>query len=517
MLRCVAVVTFVLPSFLCLFGFFYSSLPSYSGVYYLHALDNRVTITRDTKAVPVITAATKGDALFGQGFVHAQDRLWSMDITRRTALGRLAEIFGEEALELDTFVRNVGIGRLAAKAVEEMKPATLLEVQRYADGVNAYVRKQHTLPCEYFLTWSYFEDWKPVDSVAITQLMGLSWGFEFLRAKLSHLVGKEVADLLLPYDLQEKTPYIINDEDLPKHIRTSEAQTGNVPTEEEKYTGSTAHFRSQSNSEDDGNGLGKGSNSWVISGKYTKSGKPIIANDTHWPIRIPSLWYLITLKVGTLAVSGGSAPGIPGVLTGRNDILAWTATIAHGDTLDLYIERRNPHNPSEYLHYSGFRPITLFEERIFVKGRSQPVIVTFERTHHGPILKDYTRAPSALGTFLPFDPSLTLSFRWTLAEVQDTSMETVLSLFDAQNVAQLRNALSKLTCCSMGILFASVTNEIGFQMTGRIPNTSHRKQFSNAPLEGWKEENEWRGIVDFQDLPFVLDPAQGFIVAANNM
>ena len=456
MLRCVAVVTFVLPSLLCLFGFFYSSLPSYSGVYYLRALDSRVTVTRDERAVPVVTAATKGDALFGEGFVHAQDRLWSMDISRRMALGRLSEIFGEDALELDTFARNVGISRMAARAVEEMKPATLLELQRYADGINAYVRKQHTLPCEYFLTWSYFEDWKPVDSVAITQLMGLNWGFEYLRAKLSSLVGKEVADILLPYDLQEKTPYIINEEDLPRHIRTSEPHSGHIPSEDHRFARSSSQSGPIPTHDDTGNGLGKGSNSWVISGKHTKSGKPIIANDTHWPIRIPSLWYLITLKAGTSTVSGGSVPGVPGVITGRNDIMAWTVTVAHGDTLDLYIEQRNPNNPHEYRHSSGgFRPITLLEERIFVKGKGQPIIVTFEKTHHGPILKDYIRAPSNLGMFLPLN--VTLSFRWTLAEGQDTSMETLLSLFEVRNVAQFRSALSKLTCCSMGILFASVS------------------------------------------------------------
>ena len=454
-MRYVAVATIVLPCVLCLFGFFYSSLPSYSATYYLQAIDNQITITRDGAAIPTITAATKGDVFFAQGFVHAQDRLWTMDVARRMALGRLSELFGMDAIELDTFARNMQINRLAAQTIAHMKPSTLIELQKYADGINSYVRKQHVLPCEYFLTWSYFEDWKPIDSVAMMQLMGLTWGFEFLRVRLSHLVGKEVADILLPYDLKDKTPYIIEDADLPRHIRAAE-QSKPSHSHEQKHTES---FRTSQPpyTEEDGHGLGKGSNSWVISGKHTKSGKPVIANDTHWPTRATSLWYLITLKQGTATVTGGSVPGVPGILTGRNDILAWTITMTHADTLDLYMEKRNPQNPNEYLHFSGYRPITTFEEQIVIRGRSAPLTLTFEKTHHGPILKEYTSAPGALGQpYLPTDPSVTLAVRWTVAEVEDTSMETMLSLFDAKNIAQARNALSKLVCCSLGILFASV-------------------------------------------------------------
>ena len=494
----------VLPVLLSLLGVFYSSLPNYSGQVFLTGLKQQVEVTRDRLGVPTVTAATRQDALLGLGYVHAQDRLWAMDILRRTALGRLSELLGSEAFEIDLFARNLRIHALAEAAEKRLDATTSEDLKSYAEGVNAAVRRLTVLPPEYQLTWSRFEDWKPSDSLAILELMGVKWGFEFLRYHLTKLVGAELTSVLLPV---EQGQHPIVDVSGEKHITGERLAT-------EEVSGSSAHEETYRPG-----GFHAGpSSAWVVSGRFTQSHKPIIASDISTTASIPAQWYLANLKYSSLTISGGTVPGIPAILTGRNDNLAWTLTSLQADTIDLYLERLNPANPLEYLQGSAYHPLTFHQEDIFVRGEREPRHVQIEATKRGPILKKFTSAPGLFDTnFLSNGVDAILSLRWSLYEVEDTTMEAFIQLMESKDVSGVRVALKGVAAGAYGVLFAGVNDDIGFQAAGRIPNVSRRGKCANLPLEGWVHSNGWDGIIDFWDLPYIINPAKGYIIAAGNI
>lgn len=500
-------LSLVLPVLLSVLGLFYSSLPSYSGQVFLAGLTNSVQITRDKLGVPTVTAANRHEALLGLGFAHAQDRLWAMDVLRRTAQGRLAELLGAEAFEIDLFARNLGIHQLAEAAEKRLDVSTAADLKNYAEGVNAAVRRLTVLPPEYQLTWSRFEDWTPRDSLAILQLMGVKWGFEFLRYHLIKLVGAELTAILLP--IEEWKHPIISDV-----VDSVPQPTGDLLINQEA-TGSSAQEEPLRQS---GFHTGSGS-AWVVSRQHTQSHKPIIACDASTAASIPSLWYLATLKYSHMIISGGTLPGVPSILTGRNDNIAWTLTPLQADTIDLYLERLKPANPLEYqFNSTTFLPLTFREETIKVRGEREPRLVQFEATKRGPILKKFSSAPRLFDThFVANGVDTVISLRWTLYEVEDTTMEAFIQLMEAKDAGGVKAALKGVAAGAYGVLFASGNDDIGFQAAGKIPNISHRDKCANLPLAGWDSRNDWFGIIDYWDLPSIHNPPKGYIIAAQNV
>ena len=500
-------LSLVLPVLLSVLGLFYSSLPSYSGQVFLAGLTSQVQITRDKLGVPTISAANRHEALLGLGFAHAQDRLWAMDVLRRTAQGRLAELLGAEAFEIDLFARNLRIHQLAEAAEKRLDMNTATDLKSYAEGVNAAVRRLSVLPPEYQLTWSRFEDWTPRDSLAILQLMGVKWGFEFLRYHLIKLVGAELTAILLPIE-EWKHPIISDAAD------SVQQPTGDLLTSQE-VTGSSAQEELLRQS---GFHTGSGS-AWVVSRHHTQSHKPIIACDWSTAASIPALWYLATLKYSHMIISGGTLPGVPSILTGRNDNIAWTLTPLQADTIDLYLERLKPANPLEYQYNSTtFLPLTFLEETIRVRGEREPRVVQFEATRRGPVLKKYASAPRLFDTnFLANGVDTVISLRWTLYEVDDTTMEAFIQLMEAKDAGGVRSALKGVAAGAYGVLFASENDDIGFQAAGRIPDISLRDKCANLPLAGWESRNDWLRIIDYSELPYTLNPPKGYIIAAQNV
>ena len=498
-------LSLVLPVLLSVLGLFYSSLPSYSGQVFLTGLSQPVQVSRDKLGVPTISAATRQDALLGLGFAHAQDRLWAMDVLRRTAQGRLAELLGGEAFELDLFARNLRIPILAAEAEKRIDAVTLGDLKSYAEGVNTAVRRLSVLPPEYQLTWSRFEDWTPRDSLAILQLMGVKWGFEFLRYHLTKLVGAELTTTLFPIE-QWRHPIIPEADSTPQS--TGERLIG------EEISGSSAHKEGLQSS-----GFHSGpSSAWVVSGRFTNSHKPIIACDMSSAASIPSQWYLASLKYNHMTVSGGTVPGVPAILTGRNDQIAWTLTSLQADTIDLYLEKLNPANPLEYLQGAAYQALSFHQETILVRGEREPRTVQIEATRRGPILKKFSSSPRLFDTnFLSNGVDTVISLRWSLYEVEDTTMSAFLQLMEVKDAGSVRGVLQRVAAGAYGVLYASVTDQIGFQAVGRIPNISRRGKCADLPLAGWEPNNDWNGVVDYWDLPSVLNPAKGYIIAAQNV
>ena len=504
----------VLPMGLMLLGVGYSPLPSYSGVMHHTDLTDTVTISRDDYGIPSIHANTRADLLFGQGFVHAQDRLYAMDLMRRVARGRLAEILGPAALEIDTFTRNLKIHLLAQHTLSHLSVDLIRELESYAKGVNTYVKRSTMLPWEYQLLWVDFEPWEPVDTLACVQVMGVKWGLEFLRYQLGKVVGEDMVSVLLPDHLpSDLTTYVIHDSDMPGEIHRHSSPSDFHPS----YTSHPLKSALQDGEIHPSDHLfSLGSNAWVISGKHTQSGKPLLANDTHMNRNLPCFWYLVWLYVKDRYVTGGSVPGIPGILTGRNNDMAWGITAFEGDNVDLYIEKRNPERPNEYLYNAQYEEFTYRVETLKVKGELRAREVVFEETRHGPVLKEYGKGPLAHDTkYIPHSIDQTLSINWTMYGQTDTTIQAIFSFWEVKSVADFRTAMKLVTCCMMGVVYATET-DIGYQVTGLIPDVAHRIKPGNRPLEGWNTVNHWVKTLPFESLPFVINPQSGFIVTANN-
>ena len=508
----------MLPVLLALLGLFYAPLPSYSGVVYLAGLVDQVTIYRDLHGIPSIHANTLSDLLFAQGYVHAQDRLYAMDVMRRMARGRLAELLGAEVAEADLFVRNLGVHLHAEKTLASLSKEELANLQSYVDGINAYVKRSSMLPWEYILLWFRFEPWQPIDTISCFHLLGVKWGHEFLRYQLGKTVGEQVASMLLPETLPPHlTTYVILNSDLPESIYRKPEREQGKKTDGPTGLGEPKSQPIYHTEQKPGDYLfGGGSNAWVISGNFTKSGKPLLANDTHMTSTLPCLWYLVSLHLKDRYLSGGSIPGLPSIFTGRNNDMAWGITALEADTMDVYIEKRNPKKPDEYLYNTGYVEFGYRTERVKVRGEWREREIVIEETKRGPVLKEYTTGPLLFDTkYVPNSIDQTLSIHWALSEGPDTTLQALLSLWEVRSIQDLRRALQLVSCCTMGVVYAS-DKDIGYQATGRIPDVDRRELTGNTPLDGWNADNHWNRLLPFESLPFAENPSRGFIVAANN-
>jgi len=350
------------------------SVPAIDGTVSLPGPDARIEILRDAWGIPHVLAETPRDAYFGLGFVHAQDRLFQMEQQRRLAQGRLSELLGSSTLAFDRFLRTLGLYRAAEESVAALDPATLNALEAYAAGVNAYIAgHKGALAPEFALLMAPDpEPWRPADSVAWLKVMALhlsgNWREEALRARLVALLGAEKAATFFPAHPAE-APVILDKANLP---------SGEWPQ-------SLLDLLPQS---------GNGSNNWVIDGRHTASGLPMLANDPHLGFSMPAVWYLAHLEAPGLSVAGATLPGIPMIVVGTNGRIAWGITNTGPDTQDLFIERPDPDDPSRYLTPEGSAPFARREETIAVRFGSD-VTFTVEETRHGPSFRTSARRPTA--------------------------------------------------------------------------------------------------------------------------
>jgi penicillin amidase len=520
--------------------------PKTRGAVRLEGLSGPAEILRDRYGVPHIYARTAEDLFFAQGYAHAQDRFWQMEFWRRVGAGRLSELFGKSLLETDKFLRTLGLHEVAQREYELMPPDTRRYLDAYVAGVNAYALERPPWRLALELTLLRLqgvkfavEPWTPADSIAWGKMMAYDLGtnFEEERSNLEILGGagrRAWGDYFSPY--RSDMPYIVSQQELAQGVGLDPMAQGADSIGAQlacalPACALPAWARGAVAAGPFGTS-GKGSNSWVISGERTASGKPLLANDMHLGIQMPSVWYEVGLhgideqgNVGRTErcpfdVRGYSFPGVPFVIAGHNDRIAWGFTNQGGDVQDLYVERLNPENPDQYEVNGRWVDMEIRYETIKINKEDEPYVLRVRKTRHGPLLTDRSswRALAAYavspGKPFPQDFSFTgLALRWTALE-PTRLVEAVCRLDQASGYADFREALRRWDIAHQNVVYADVEGNIAYQATGLIPVRAQGD--GRAPVPGWTDEYEWLGYVPFEQMPAVLNPAKGYMVTANN-
>lgn len=471
-------------------------LPKTRGTLRLTDLHEPVEVVTDRYGVPHIYAHNEDDLYLAQGYVHAQHRLWQMELNRRIGSGRLAEVFGEIGLESDRFMRRLGMHRAAAEGVGKLSPHSARILERYARGVNAFISShRNNLPLEFTILRINPAPWQPTDSMQWSKMMGWNlggnWETEVIRALLVAKLGPERAAKL-------ETGY---DPTHPLIIPPGVSYHGINPGILEEY----AALKQLS-----GFGPLGGSNNWVVDGSMTTTGKPILCNDPHLGQSAPSIWFECHLTAGDIDVVGASFPGAPGVIIGHNRHVAWGVTNAISDVEDLYIEKFNPQNPHQYEFKGQWEEARIYREEIRVKGRKESVIEEVRVTRHGPVL---TTMPNKTGGQNGASEELPLALRWTGLEHNDI-IDALEKMALATNIDEFREALRHWDVPAQNFVFADTHGDIGYLMAGTIPVRAHGQALLPSP--GWTGEYEWQGLIPFEELPQITNPPQHFIATANN-
>lgn len=480
-----------------------SSLPQISGTATVAGIQAPIEIIRDADAVPHIYAESKLDAMFGLGYVHAQDRLWQMEFQRRVGQGRLSEVVGPSTLATDRFLRTLGVNRAARSAWERLPAESRTVVEAYIAGINAYINNGGSLPPEFLLVGVKPEPWTGPDVLVWNKMM--SWDLssnytiELLRSDMVRQVGFERAEQLLP-GYPADGPVIV------QSIGDGVGYDHLIEMGEQ--------VRALMGVGGPG-GEGLGSNNWVVDGTKSPTGKPILADDPHLGTRIPSIWYLAHLSAGDdFDVIGATLPGAPGVVIGHNRSIAWGVTNLGPDVQDLFRERLDP--GGTMAEFEGqMEPMQIVTETIQVKG--QPAVEQVVRiTRHGPLVSDALNAadaalPAAQRRAVPLEP---LAFRWSSLEAEDTTVAAFLAINEASNWNEFTEALRFYVAPAQNFVYADVEGNIGYYAPGWLPI---RAEGDGAlPAEGWSGKNEWTGWVPFEELPHAYNPPEHFIATANN-
>lgn len=467
---------------------FKASLPDYDGTVQVQGLSAPVRILRDGRAIPHIIAKSRADALFGLGYAAAQDRLWQMMFLRRVMQGRLAEIVGQAGVPADAFIRTLGLYRLAEQTVGHLRPETRRLLEAYAAGVNAYLEtRKGPLPVEFALAGVTPEPWRPADSVATLKYMQLSLSEnmfgEIARARLAGRLSKRQIEELFPPapgDPENPLPAYLS---LFQHARTAAME---VPD-------TTA------------------SNNWVVSGARSVTGAPLLANDPHLPLTIPSIWFLAHLSFPGEDVVGAALPGGPGITLGRNRTSAWGMTNTGPDTQDLYLERLALGDPNAYVAPTGTERFQTRVETIAVRfGR--PLTITVRSTRHGPVLPaDYARIKGLV------PKGYVLALAWTALTADDKTMQTDTAIDAAKSTADFVSIMKDYVSPMQNAVHAHADGHIGLILASRIPlRDPASDSLGLVPAKGWDARTDWKGYIPFERLPRVDDPPSGQIATANN-
>ncbi len=505
-------------------------LPSVEGTVALQGLSGEVEVLRDEHGIPQVYADDAEDLFLAQGFVQAQDRFFEMDFRRHVTAGRLSELLGESTLEADMYIRTMGWRRVAAREFDLLAPSTKAYLEAYSDGVNQYLAGRSTteLSLEYTVLalggLDYEpEEWTPVDSLA--WLKAMAWDLrgnmeeEIERTRLAVDRTPEQVDELYPrYPYDRNAPIIDRPSDTRGPARARPAfGPGARQALDAVQRGVDAIPDLM------GRGDGIGSNSWVVSGEHTVSGEPLLANDPHLDVSIPGIWYQMGLHCRTVSeacpfdVSGFTFAGVPGVIIGHNRDIAWGMTNLDPDVTDLFLEQVSD---KTYL-YDGRRvPLTERDEVIRIAGRSSKLI-TVRSTRHGPLLSDVSAQLSSVGANAEVGaeaPSrgngYAVALAWTALTPRPTA-DAIFLLDRASSWTEFRQAAAKFAVPSQNLVYADTAGNIGYQAPGAIP-VRRNGRTGDYPAAGWLPENDWSDTyVPFEQLPNVLNPAEGFIVAAN--
>ncbi|MEO6413175.1 MAG: penicillin acylase family protein [Pedococcus sp.] len=533
--------------------------PTTEGEIQVPGLSGKVSVIRDDKGIPQIYADSADDLFKAQGFVHAQDRFFEMDLRRHITSGRLSELVGDGGLETDRVIRTLGWRRVAEAELPTLKPETRRYLQAYADGVNAYIKAQGSpskMSLEYVVLGQKVpdyrvEDWTPADSLA--WLKAMAWDLkgdysaELMRARLAGSMSTaQINELYPPYPYDQNKP-ILSPQDWTPTTSSSTSSTSSTSANSALPSADlpsadlpSADLAKETNKDAQrayavvqraldavpvtmGRGDGIGSNSWVVGGSRTSTGKPLLANDPHLGVSIPGIWYQVGLHCRSVSsscpfeVAGYSFSGLPGVVIGHNQSIAWGFTNLGPDVSDFFLEQVRGNT---YLRDGKQVPLTMRTETIKIGGGGEQTI-TVRSTVHGPILSDAIDVVGEAGESPPVNgrPSpgdYEVSLQWTGIEVSQTA-DAIFGFNTAQNFDQFRTAAEQFAVPSQNLLYADTEGNIGYQAPGRIPVRS--RYMEAAPgywiRPGWVSSWDWQGYVPFAAMPHSYNPTEGFIVAAN--
>ncbi len=480
------------------------TFPTVSGTIRVSGQAAAIRIETDSRGVPTIRAQSIPDALFGLGYAHARDRLWQMEFQRRVGSGRLAEILGEGLVPADRLLRTIGFRRAAEATAERLSESARRLLEAYASGVNAFLAADSARPIEFRILRVVPEPWTPVDSLVWAKMM--AWDLagnareEIRRASFIEAVGADRAAQLLP--LAGSTPAILSEGEWPSRSPSSPP----VP----RRSASTVPWGALGQAFESVAALGLaagedlGSNSWVIAGSRTASGKPILANDPHLGLRTPSVWYLASIDAPGLRATGATLPGVPGVIIGRNDRIAWGLTSLEPDVQDLFVETVDRADPSRYRHRGEWRRFDERRETIRVRGGGD-VVLTVRASVHGPIVTDVLTGAARLGA--------AVSLAWTGLEADDRTSEAFFAIDTARDWKEFLAATRLLRAPAQNLVYADVEGRIGYAVGGAAPVRPRADGLTPVSGEG---EDDWAGVVPAEQMPFAVDPPRGFIVTANN-
>lgn len=462
-----------------------ASVPQIEGTLNVKGLSEKVEVIRDSWGVPHIYAQNLPDLFFAQGYVTAQDRLIQMELIRRVGSGSLAEIMGEGALNSDIHYRTIGMKRVAereAKKFMESNEEHKELVLAYYEGINQYISDNadklviklvlQYIPREFTVTDGL------LTLLIVASGLCVNWENELLRMDLIEKLGD---------------------------YRTIDLERLNLP-----QTGVTAaglkFFRP--------NELASGSNNWVVSGEKSVTGSPLLANDPHLPLSLPSFWYQIHLSAPGFNVVGVSIAGTPGIVLGHNDYIAWGVTNSFADVQDLFIEKINPENPSQYLFKGKWKEMEIITEEINVRGRDEPLKKQIGWTHHGPLLELFPVGITSID-YKKLEKNDRLALQYVQNESKHSGSVTILiHLNMAKNWEEFKKALKLLTLPSQNFVYADINGNIGYHMNGLVP--IRKKGSGLVPVPGWTGEYEWTGYIPFEELPQNFNPPSHYITTANN-
>jgi penicillin G amidase len=474
-----------------------TSLPVYEGTIQSEKIRDEIKIYRDSMAVPYIIAQNDEDVAFALGFLHAQERMFVMDMIRRAGEGRLSEILGEETVPFDLMFRTIGIKKTADLIQEKMNIEMLKLLEAYSDGVNLYIKEsKNRFTFEFDILGYQPEEWKPVHSLIIIRMMGwelnLSWWTDLAFTELVQKLGEEKVKEILP-DYPENAPTII-----PSEIKKFAA----VPR---SFIETDKAFRKFIGM----NGTHIGSNNWTVGPDKSASGKPIIANDPHLAFSAPGKWYAVVIKSADWNAAGVTLPGVPGIVIGKNENISWTLTNLMNDDADFYFETLDS-SRTKYLLDNEWKDLTIIKDTIGVKG-TDGVPYQIKLTHRGPIISSIHPY-----SFIYNEDERTyppISFRWIGNEVSD-ELDAFIGINKANNWNEFKSAVHKFNLPGQNFVYADKDGNISYLFGGALP--LRESNTTTFVFDGSTSKNDWKGFVSRDELPSLFNPDKNYIATANN-